>query len=308
MKASNWKTEALLLFVVLVWGINFPIVKVVLKAMHPHALNALRFVVSATVLGALYAQRRRKTGRPFFEPLRTHFWQLAGLGILGFLFYQLCFIIGLEKTTAGNAALLMATAPLWTAVTGVVLRLERLTRAAWIGLFITFVGAAIIVIGGEREIDLGSRTFAGNLLMLGAAILWGSYTTLSRPVVREVPPTGLTFLSLLFALPFLFGVAVPYFDSIRWELVTGWTWLAILFSGGLSTGLTVALWNNAINEVGASHTAVYGNLVPVAALLFSVLLLGETITPAQIIGGIFIIGGLVWMRRARRVLATLGRM
>lgn len=301
-KRPSWQSDALLLFVVLVWGLNFPVVKAVLGIMHPHALNAFRFVFSALVLGGVYAYRRRRTGAPFFEPLRTAFWPIAGLGILGFVLYQFCFIVGLDHTTAGNAALIMASAPLWTAVTGVLFRLESLTRASWIGLFVIFAGAAVIVLGGGRRIDLSSSTFVGNLIMLGAAVFWGAYTAFSRPVLRTVSATGLTFLALLFGLPFLFGLAVPYLDEIRWEAVTGWTWLAIVFSGGLSTGLAVALWNQAINDVGASQTAAYGNLVPLAALGFSVLLLGEHVTIAQLVGGGLIIGGIVWMRNAQRLL------
>src|SRR5690606_40284549 len=76
-------------------------------------------------------------------------------------------------------------------------------------------------------------------------------------------------------------------------------WAAILFSGGLSTGLTIAIWNNAIDRVGASNTAVYGNLVPLIALGSSFWLLGEPVRLAQIVGGLMVIVGLLLMRRAR---------
>lgn len=58
------RSEAALLFVVLVWGINFPIVKAVLEIMHPHVLNILRFVVSTIVLAGLYVYRQRRVGKP----------------------------------------------------------------------------------------------------------------------------------------------------------------------------------------------------------------------------------------------------
>ncbi len=296
MKHIDWKNDALLLFVVLVWGLNFSVVKSVLEVMHPHALNAFRFVVSALVLGGVHVARQRRAGRPVFEPLRTHAAAIAGLGILNFVLYQFCFIVGLDHTTAGNAALIMASSPLWTALTGRLLRLEVLSRGAWAGLLFILAGAAVIVLGGDGEIDFSSATFTGNLFMLAGSLFWGSYTALSRPVLRDVSATALTFLTLLFGLPFLFGIAVPHLDEVRWASVTIWTGLAILFSGGLSTGLAVVIWNRAVHHVGASHTAVYGNLTPVAALLFSTLLLGEAITAVQVTGGAMILGGLVWMR------------
>ena len=78
-------------------------------------------------------------------------------------------------------------------------------------------------------------------------------------------------------------------------------WGIIVYSGGLSTGLVLALWNNAVNHVGASHTAAYGNLVPLIALSASYVLLGETVKPIQIIGGAAVIGGLLILRRIRRM-------
>lgn len=300
-RQHDWRAEGALLFTVLVWGLNFPVVKAVLEFMHPHVLNALRFVVSGAVLGGIYVYYRRKAGLSLWQPLRDHPVQIAALGILGFVFYQFCFIIGLDFTTAGNAALIMASAPLWTAVVGRAFRTEHLARASWAALLIVLIGTCVVVLGGSNEIHLGSSTFVGNLIMLGGAVFWGAYTAFSKPVLSYLSPTGLTFLSLLFALPFLFGLAVPYYGETVWSDVRPIHWLAILFSGGLSTGLAIALWNNAVHVVGASNTAVFGNLVPLIALAFSYALLGERIYIAQILGGALVIGGLLLMRRARTV-------
>ena len=79
-----------------------------------------------------------------------------------------------------------------------------------------------------------------------------------------------------------------------------WYWIAIIFSGALSTGVAIVFWNNAVRSLGASHTAAFGNLVPLIALFSGYLVLGDPILPAQLIGGTMIIGGLVIMRWARR--------
>ncbi len=294
-----WRAEWALLFTILVWGLNFPIVKAVLQIMHPHVLNALRFVVSAVVLGASYVYHRHRLGLALWQPLRDHPMQIAALGILGFVFYQFCFIVGLDHTTAGNAALIMASSPLWTALVGRAFRTEQLAGASWIALLIVLIGTCVVVVGGSNEVSLGSATFIGNLIMLAAAVFWGAHTAFSKPVLGYLSPTGLAFLSLLFALPFLFGIAVPFYGETDWGSVRPIHWLAILFSGGLSTGLAITLWNNAVRVVGASNTAVYGNLVPLLALAFSYVLLGEKIYAAQVVGGALVIGGLLVMRRAR---------
>jgi len=302
---TSWKSEVMLLFVVLVWGLNMPILKGALASMHMHVLNVFRYITATLVLGIVYYYRQKRTGQSFFEPLREYGKQIVSLGLLGYVVYQLCFIIGINHTSAGNAALIMASAPLWTAVLGRILRLEHLTRTAWIGLAGILAGAVLIVFEGKSDVQLEDSTIFGNLFMFAAAFSWGVYTALSKPVQRHVSATGLTFFGLLFGFPFLLAVAIPYFDVVVWQDVRWWIWGAILYSGGLSIGLCVVLWHKAVHDVGASHTAGFANLVPIVALISSVFLLGETITAIQVAGGIMIIGGLIIMRRVRRSQQTV---
>ena len=107
-------------------------------------------------------------------------------------------------------------------------------------------------------------------------------------------------MALLLALPFLTVLGKAHFRYVDWHAAHGWLWLAIVGSGSLSTGVTIAIWNNSVKAVGPAHTAVYGSLVPVVALLTGVILLGEAITPAQIVGGALILGGLFYLRRRRK--------
>lgn len=297
--SESWKSDLMLVFAVLIWGLNFPILKAALSVMHPHVINIFRFIISTAVLAGIYAHRRRGTGDSFWMPLRTHGWQIFGLGMLGTVLYQIFFIIGVNNTAAGTAALIMASSPVWTAVVGASFRTEMLRPLAWLGLAGSLVGTSIVVIGGTAQIGLGPGTIFGNLLMLGAALFWGMYTAFNRPVLRTLDPISMSFFSLLFGLPVLILIGIPYFHTVTWSEVDLWVWFAILYSGGLSTGLAIALWNSAIRAVGASHTAAYNNLVPFAALLASYLILGEPITWVQVAGGAMIVGGLVLMRRAR---------
>lgn len=296
--ASTLKHDAALLFVVLVWGINFPILKAALAVMHPHVLNVFRFLVSAAVLGGLYAVRPDTWTDGFFAPLRRRAVQIVILGLLGYVLYQISFIVGVNHTTAGSAALIMAASPLWTALLSRLAGYERLSRIAWLGLTLSLVGTGLVVAAGAADVDLGGSLF-GNLLMLLASALWGAYTAFNKSVVHDVSPIGATFFGILVALPFLLGIGIPYADTVQWERVDVWIWVAIVFSGGLSTGLAVAIWNTAVKNVGASNTAVYNNLVPFVALIGGALFLGEAVTWPQVAGGVLIISGLVVMRRSR---------
>ncbi len=300
-------SDASLLLAVMIWGLNFPVLKATLSVMHPYVINTFRFSISTLVLGLIYAARLRKSGEPFWKPVRTHGLKLAFLGLTGTVFYQVLFIIGVNATAAGTAALIMASAPIWTAVFGVIFGTERLTPAAWAALGISLFGTAVVVAGGSSTISLAPGTLFGNLMMVAAALFWGLYTALNRPVVQQLDPVGVSFFNLLVGLPVLIVIGLPYFDTVVWADVDAWVWAAIVYSGGLSTGLAIVIWNAAIRAVGSSYTAAFNNLVPFAALMMSYLILAEPVTWLQISGGAFIIGGLMFMRRTREPVAAAER-
>ncbi len=290
-----------LLITVVIWGLNFPIIKVALEPMPPYVVNALRFVASAVVLGALHAWQSR--GRPgaFWAPLREHPWTVVGLGLLGYVCYQWFFIVGVDATSAGSAALIIASAPMWTAVLAQILGMEHLPLGAWGGLGLSLVGVALVVLAGTDAVAFSEDTLFGNLLMLGSAVTWAAYTVLSRPILGTgISATGLAFFGIALALPILWGLGLSDLDAVNWGGVDWIVWSALVFSGALSTGVAYWFWNAAVQRVGPSQTAIYSNLVPVVALASGALLLGEPVTLFQLLGGALILGGLFLMRRARR--------
>ncbi len=298
-RVKRFKLEAALVATVLVWGANFSIFKVALRHLHPHAANALRFVVALVVLGAAYFVWRRGSLSALRALFRRFGWKLFGMSLLGYGLYQFFFVVGLYNTSAGSAALIMASAPLWTALTGVLLRVERLTGAAWAGLLLSLAGALIVILG-STHVAVRVDTLEGNLFMLSAAVAWALYTTLSKPMLQHVEPTTLVFVEMAMAYPLLLALGLPYLFSTDWAAVTWMDAGALVFSGALSVGLTIIVWNSAVKAVGPSSTAAFNNLVPFVAVVFGLVVLGEPITRWQLAGGVLLISGLVWMRRARR--------
>jgi drug/metabolite transporter (DMT)-like permease len=295
------RSDLALLVVVLIWGLNFPIIKVALDPMPPYVVNAFRFAVSAVVLGGIHGWRTRRTPGAFWAPVREHGRTVVGLGLLGYVVYQWCFIVGVDATSAGSAALIIASSPVWTAVIARLLGMERLPLGAWGGLGLSLAGTALVVVAGHGAPTFASDTLFGNALMLGGAVLWAAYTVLSRPVLKAgVSATGLAFFGILVSLPVLWGLGARELGAVAWADVDLAVWAAILFSGGFSTGIAYALWNAAVQRVGPSATAIYNNLVPVVALASGAVLIGERVTPYQVLGGALILGGLFLMRRARR--------
>lgn len=296
--AAAWRpADALLLVVVVVWGTDFAVLKEALAVMSPHAANALRFTVSAVVLGGFWTLRCWRTGTAFFAPLTDAWRRLLPLGLLGFGAHQVFFVVGLNHTTAGTAALLMATNPVWTALLSWLLGSEPLDLRGWSGLLVSLCGTALVVATGTLDSPSGTGTLFGNGMMLGAAMLWGGYTALSKRVLDQRSPTATAFFGVAFSLPLLVAVGALYDPALYGDRIGGAAWSAILFSGGLAVGLMFVLWNRGVQRVGASNTAAYYYLVPVVGLIAGALMHGDPVTLSQGLGGLFIVGGLVLVRR-----------
>ena len=292
----RYASEIGLMAVVLVWGVNFAIIKVPLEVAPPYTVNLLRFVVSLAVLGALHVADARRRGVTPWATFAVGRWSVVGLGLLGILVYQVGFIVGIDRVSAGMGALLVATSPAWTAVSAHVLRLERLLVLGWVGFGVSLVGVALVVAGNPKASFQGQGQ--GVALMLAAALAWGVYTTLSRPLLsRGASPLGLTFWGIVVSFPFLFAIAVPEFSGVDWSRFDARVWWALLFSGGLSTGLAYAIWNASVLKVGSSRTAAFSNLVPFIGVLAGVVLQGDRVTVLQVVGGVLIIAGVVTVRR-----------
>ena len=131
--------------VVLIWGINFAVMKAAVADLDPLVFNALRFTLSVAFLGLLVA-REQPTPRPNAQPAHRKWWRILLLGLFGHFAYQTVFILGLERTTSGNSALLLSSSPLWTASLAHVVGWERMRRGAWFGLGLAFIGTAAIAL------------------------------------------------------------------------------------------------------------------------------------------------------------------
>lgn len=268
--------------------------KIGLEHIDVYAFNALRLFISAIVL-CLIAFRKAENRR--FNFSRETLWQIFQYAFLASGIYQVLFLLGIANTTSGNASLIMSTVPMWTALLARLLLDERLCRLAWIGLCIALTGTLIVT--GQTGISGNTEYLTGNVIMLLAALAWASSTVKSRKVLTKISPLTLSAISSLVMLPLHFIVAAPGLRHALQSLPDIHVWLPLLYSGIFSTGIALFLWNFGVREAGASHAAVYQNLLPMFAFCSAWIVRGETASVIQLAGGVLIIGGLVVMRKAR---------
>jgi len=282
---SPLRAHAALISMVIIWGVNFSISKIALSNISPLAFNALRFPLASLLLLAVLAAQQR-----IELPARGELPRVLAVGLLGNVLYQLCFIFGLDRTTAGNAALLLAGTPLVTALLSSLLGHEQVSARIWLGVSCTFAGIVMIVIGGARD-PAAHATVTGDLLMLGASITWAFYTVGSRPLVDRHGPVAVTAWTLWAGTAGLVVAGAPALAHLDWRAVHATTWAAIAYAGLLSIGLSYIFWYYGVSELGNTRTSSYSNVTPVVALIAAWLWLQEVPGLLQICGAAVIIGG-----------------
>ena len=294
--------DGLLLGLVVIWGVNFSILKVGLDTVPAQVFNGARMSLAALVfIGILAAQRR----------LRWHpgdGWRIIALGLLGHAGYQLLFIEGLHRTAVGNTSLLLASVPLWVALIGVLTGLERPSRRAWLGLGLAFAGVLVVIVGSNQVLALpgqaggesGVSSLLGDGLGLAATFCWAGYTAGSQRLLTRYTPTQLTGLSLLAAWPVLLGRVAgrrPHhrLGHVDRPAAGG----AVLFGGLLAINVCYVIWYAGVQRLGGARTAVFSNITPLVAILAAWLWRGEPLHPVYLVGAALIAGGVLLARFSR---------
>ncbi len=286
--------EAGVLATVAMWSANFVIVKSAIGIVGPLTFTSARYTVAAVTLFLLV---RWRLG-PVRPPTRTAL-TLMGLGMLGFGGYQLLWTLGLTQITAGDSALIIAAAPVLTAVLAGAVGLDRLTPPKLVGALVAFLGVAVVIAAGH-ELSIGA-SLLGDVLTLGAAVLWAIYTVAGTRMLREVDPLQATAWAVFGGMLFLLPLGA-------WEVLTSGSVavtppvaVAILYSGALAAGIANVFLFNAIKLVGPTRVTVSQFLVPFGAVILGAWLLDEPVGAAQVVGGLVIVLG-VWLTRRRTIL------
>ncbi len=286
-------TDLLMLSVVIIWGINFSVLKVVMRSMTPLAFNGLRFSLATLVMVLILLWRHES-----FRVIKRDILPIILLGIVGHTLYQVFFITGMARTTPANASLVMATAPIFVVIYGAILGVERANRWMWVGIVLSFLGL-ILLIGGGGGVSLDTQTILGDLLVLVAAMLWAAYTTGSKPLLARYSPLKLTTLSMMAGTVPLVFICIPQMRAQDWGSVGLGAWTGVFYSAVFSVVLAYLAWYTSVQRVGSARTAVYSNLTPVVAILVAWIALGEMLAPVQIAGALVVLAGVMITRRGK---------
>lgn len=274
----------LLLFLCnLFWAGNYVFGKYVITMLSPLWLTFSRWVLALVVLIPLACLMEK----PDWKQLGKQWLPLAFLGLTGVIGYNLFLYSALVHTSATNAALVTALNPGVIVLFSFFFLREKITAVQAAGFLLSLLGVLVVLTRGELMQIFAASYNTGDLLTLGAVLVWTLYSIMGRKIKGVKPITATaasTLLAVVMLLPFAIGQEVD-FAALDGLAITGLVYI-VLFPSIFS----FMFWNMAVREVGANKAGISLNLIPVITAVISVVL-GEGISGSQVWGGLLVITG-----------------
>lgn len=284
-----WLTDASLVLVAIIWGVNFSIVKYGTTLIDPLAYNGVRVLLAGVLLMSIALATRL----PF--PSTREIAALFALGVLGNGVYQFFFVEGVARTRASDAGLVIAATPALIAIVGRMLGVERVNGRGIMGIALSVGGIAFVILGTHNA-NAGDASIWGDVLVLVGSACWAFYTVLLKPYTEHLSGLHVSAFTMLGGAIPLFLVAWPKIATTSWTALPAKGWSAIVYSGVFALVIAYLFWYRGVRVIGPTRTAMYSNLQPVVAVLMAWWLLGETPTWWQGVGTGCILGGLLLTR------------
>ncbi|WP_432468290.1 EamA family transporter [Agarivorans sp. Z349TD_8] len=283
-----FKDLLLALTVVLVWGLNFVVIKVALYELPPMLLAGLRF--SLVAFPAVFLVKPPKT--PFKYLL------MYGMAICFGQFLLLFLAINLGMP-AGLASLVLQMQAFFTIMLGVWLLSEKLRWNHIVGIITASLGMALLADASLGTANSSGIPLIAIVLTLGAALSWALGNISNKLIMRDANVSMLSLViwsALVPIVPFFlcsFIFEAPQINAIQLSKISSKTIFALIYLAFIATIVGYAIWGRLLSQYETWRIAPLSLLVPVVGILSAALLLGETLSTGQLLGALIIIFGLL---------------
>ena len=286
-RESTLGVHLVLLLTMAVWGVNLSVVKLLTGVLDGMSVAVARMVVAAVTLSLLVWPWRPRQPAP---GART----LLGLALCALLMVyanQLLFVFGIVRTSATNAAIVMGLGPLVSSLLASALLRERLGVRRLVGIAIGFAGVTLVVV--DRPGAAVGGHWTGDLMILAGVTCFAAGGALVQRLSRGLPALEISWrVHLIGAVMLLLHAALD--DAPQWaglRAAGAFHWTLILGSAVGATALAAVAWNRAIGRIGVARTSLWQYGVPVFALAFAALALGEPLTAMHGLGLVAVLAG-----------------
>lgn len=258
----------LLVLLTVVWGLNWPIMKVGVAHFPPLTFRMVAMWLAVPVLAAVLWQQQA----PWTVP-RAAWGKLAMLTLTNMLFWHCLMILAIPLLSSGRAAILGYTMPIFSAVLGAFCFGDRLAGRAWGGVAAAALGVVLLL--WHETAAMGSRP-VGVGLMLAAAAGWALGTQLLRRTSMPVPLMTLSFWMVLITAIVL-TVLAALLERERWVWPDRTALVTILYNGPLAIGFAQVTWFFLARTLPPVASTLSVMLIPVIGVFSGAWWLGEVL-------------------------------
>jgi drug/metabolite transporter (DMT)-like permease len=272
-----------LVLATLFWSGNFIVAQAAVASMTPVDLTFWGWTLAAVPLVLL----AHFVEKPDWRAVLRRWPVLLLLSVLGMSGYTLLLYGALGHTSAMNASLITAANPALIVVLAMVLTGERTTRRGWFGITLGLLGVLLVLTRGELQRVVSLSLNIGEVMMIGAILVWGCYTIIARRL--DVPAIAATATQVVIAGVTLAPFAVAAHVRLPETPAEAWSLGYIVVFPSLGAYL---LWNLALKTTAPGSAGNYLNLIVVFTAVITVVL-GTPLTFVQVAGGLLVIAGVL---------------
>ena len=270
----------LLTFQVTAWGFDYVVAKQALELLQPLTLLFLKYFVGFIPIFIIKMRLDRKS---IVRKKDIPLFILCSL--FGEILYYFCEYTAMDYLPISMITIVLAFVPLVSILIDRILYKRRITKSMTVGVVVCILGVALII-GFDVNLILQSR-WIGYLLAFGAVFLWNAYNFLTASLHDHYTSITLTFTQLACTACLLLPYAIhtmPSASEFTPGVVGGIVYLGVV---NVAAGFLIAV--RGLKVVGPTVCALFSNLLPVSSAFFGWILLGESLTWLQILGGIIVV-------------------
>lgn len=248
----------------LTWGFNFVALKILYKGydFSVAGLLSVRYILMVPMLLGLLLLTERNLH------IRRQDW--GYLAIFSFFtvgIYQYLFAKAIELTSAGESALLISSAPIFTFLITTVLGHERFSKIGLAGVLFGFLGISLVIFGGNGSASVPATHIKGDLVMIAAAVLWAGYAIFSEPLLKHYSPLKVTAWAHTLGAIMIIPIGFTQAMEVDWRNLEPMGWGCVLYFAWLAGVYGFVVWYRGVRIIGSSKTMLFQYLVPPVALI-----------------------------------------
>ena len=276
-KLVTLKADLSLIFIVMIWGTTFPLMKIALGNVKPFYFISLRFITAFIVLTLILNKRLKKIN---FKTLKIGTF----LGLWLFLGYAFQ-IYGLQFTTASRSGFITGLSVIVVPILSIFILKEIPSISSWIGVILALVGMYFLTGFTEAGFNYG------DLLTFFCAVSIALQIVFLSKYIKNEDPLVITWLQITTVM--VLGTVIAFFESPSNVAINSNSIAVIIYTGIFATALAIFVQSRAQQFTSSTHTGLIFSLEPVFGALFSFMILNERMQTMGMIGAALIFLGIV---------------